>query len=104
MHALLTTYWLRGMTAEEYREIAERYAACFTEIPGLLSKLWLANDESGTYGGVYLFRDRESLEGFLASPLWETVQANLHLADVQAQEFELMDAPTRTSAPNLVAA
>ena len=26
MHALLTTFWLRGMTAEEYGELAERYA------------------------------------------------------------------------------
>lgn len=104
MYALLTTFWLRGMTAEEYGEMAERYAPSFAEIPGLQSKLWLANDESGTYGGVYLFRDLESLETFLDSPLWRTVLGNPHLADVQAETFAVQDAPTRISAPRLVPA
>ena len=102
MYALLTTFWLRGMTAEEYGEMAERYAPSFAEIPGLLSKLWLANDESGTYGGVYLFRDHDALEDFLHSPLWRTVLGNPHLADVQAETFGIQETPTRISAPNLV--
>ena len=104
MHALLTTFWLRGMSEAEYAELTERFAATFAEIPGLVSKLWLANAETGTYGGVYLFRDRESVQSFLRSPLWHTVRSHPNLADVNAEVFDVQELPTRVTAGGLIAA
>jgi hypothetical protein len=37
-------------------------------LPGLLSKRWLANDETKTYGGVYLWKDEESFQKFKTVP------------------------------------
>ena len=104
MHALITTFWLRGMSEDQYAELTQRFAATFAEIPGLVSKLWLANSETGTYGGVYLFRDRESVKGFLRSPLWHTIRSHPNLADVAAEEFDVQELPTRVTAGGLVAA
>jgi hypothetical protein len=44
---------------------AEHYA----NVPGLIWKLWIINEEKGEAGGLYLFKDEAALQAFLESPL-----------------------------------
>jgi len=53
---------LAGLSEADYRAHTERVAPIFRDMPGLVSKLWLADAATNTYGGVYTWRDRASLE------------------------------------------
>ena len=60
MHVQIINFPLADMTEEGYREACAQFAPAFAEPPGLLAKIWLADPATNTYGGVYLFREREA--------------------------------------------
>jgi hypothetical protein len=93
---------LAGLSEADYRAHAERVAPVFSAMPGLLSKVWLANADTNTYGGVYTWRDRASLEQYRASEIYAVLLSNPGLADVSDQEFAILPEPTRVTAPELV--
>ena len=62
MYARIVTFRLAGPTAAEYRDHATAVAPAITTWPGLLAKVWLADDAAGTYGGIYLFADRAAAD------------------------------------------
>ena len=71
-------------------------APVFSAIAGLLSKVWLANAATNTYGGVYTWRDRASLEHYRASEVYAHYPG---LADVSDREFAILPEPTAGHAP-----
>jgi hypothetical protein len=90
---------LAGLAEADYRAHTERVAPVFSKMPGLLSKVWLANAETNTYGGVYTWRDRASLEHYRASEIYAGLLANPGVADVSDREFGILPEPTRITAP-----
>jgi hypothetical protein len=94
---------LAALSEAEYRAHAERLAPLFSNMPGLLSKVWLANADTNTYGGVYTWRDHASLEQYRASEIYARLVANPGLADFSDREFAILPEPTRVSAPGLLA-
>ena len=62
METLIVTFRLTGLDDAAYRANVEATAPIFLDVPGLLGKTWLADPASQTYGGVYAFADRQSLE------------------------------------------
>jgi heme-degrading monooxygenase HmoA len=95
---------LAGLTEADYRAHAERVAPLFAGMPGLLSKVWLANAETNTYGGVYTWRDRASLEHYRASAVYAGLLSNPGVADVSDRDFGILPEATRVTAPELLSA
>ena len=56
MHILVINFSLEGLPHEEYLKIADELAPVFAGVPGLCSKVWLADQENNTYGGVILLK------------------------------------------------
>jgi hypothetical protein len=94
---------LAGISEADYRKHTERVAPVFSTMPGLLSKVWLANADTNTYGGVYTWRDRASLERYRASEMYAGLTSNPGLADVSDREFAILEEPTRVTAPAILA-
>ncbi len=94
MHVLIITFSLKGLSDEEYRFHCEAIAPAFAQLPGLVSKTWLANAETNTYGGVYLWRDRRSMEGYERSDIYRGMLANPHLEGLVARSFPVVEAAT----------
>jgi hypothetical protein len=103
VHVLIIEFRLTGIDEEGYRAAAAEMAPAFAELPGLLAKVWLAPAD-GTYGGVYLFRDRESMEGYLASDLFATVAAFPHFTDITSRDFGVYEDLTRVTEPGMTIA
>ncbi len=97
MQVLVVNFNLAGVTEPQYEGLCDQIAPAFAAVPGLVSKLWIKNSDTHTYGGVYLFRDREALEQFTRSDLFKGVQAHPNLANVTANAFEVQEAPTRVT-------
>ena len=91
MHVQIITFGLKELSDEEYRSHCEAIAPAFAQLPGLISKTWLANAETNTYGGVYLWRDRLSMEGYERSDIYGGMLANPHLEGLVARSFPVIE-------------
>ncbi len=95
MHIQIVNFRLEGMGEEDYRGIAETIAPAFANIPGLVSKTWLANEQTNTYGGVYVWQDREAMEDYKESDVYKEMMANPYFKDVSVRDFAVLEGPTR---------
>ncbi len=95
MQVLIVTFGLEGLTEAEYYRGCDSDAPAFADIPGMIAKVWIAEPATNTYGGVYTFRDRESLEAYLASDLFRAIQEAPEFAGVTAESFAVLGGPTR---------
>jgi hypothetical protein len=94
MNILIITFRLDGMTPAEYLALTEQIAPAFAEVPGLSSKVWLADESTGVYGGVYAFTDRAALDAYLASELLAGAAATPGLTDFTSTTYDVLAAPT----------
>lgn len=97
MHIQVVTFGLRGLSDEEYQVGCGEAAKAFAEIPGLISKVWLRNPVRGTYGGVKIWRDRQSMEAYLKSDIWRELVTDSHLVDPVTNDYGVIEAPTRVT-------
>lgn len=96
MHAQITTYKLKDVPEADYiARMVEPDSPVLADVPGLHSKVWLANADTNTYGGFYLWRTRADMESFMASDLVAAVIARPFLTDITVRDYEVPDAPSR---------
>jgi hypothetical protein len=94
MEILIVNFSLDGMTESEYRKKCDDVAPAFAAVPGLVSKVWLADRQNGVYGGVYTFENGAAVDAYLASDLLAQVKATPGLVDISAHRFEVLSEPT----------
>jgi heme-degrading monooxygenase HmoA len=68
-----TVMFKSGLSGEEVRQTIEDRAPQYRALTGLLQKLYIKNKETGEYGGIYMWKDEESLEAFRRSELAKTI-------------------------------
>jgi hypothetical protein len=101
MYARIVTFRLDGVTPAGYEHHAADVAAAFTQWPGLLAKVWIADADAGTYGGIYLFADRASADASRDTDVYRAMESTF--ADVTVREFDVLDEPTAITASALTA-
>jgi hypothetical protein len=101
---LIINFSLNGISDAQYRDQCDEVAPAFAAVPGLLSKVWLADPANGVYGGVYTFRDTQAVDAYLASDLMAHVAGNPAFVDVTARRFAVLSAPTAVTRGLAVAA
>jgi heme-degrading monooxygenase HmoA len=99
MHVQVVTYALDGMPESDYLDIANELAPNFSAIPGLQAKIWLEDPDRGRYGAVYFWEDKESMERFLRSNLFEGT--NAEFTDVESEGFSILENLTAQTQPVL---
>jgi hypothetical protein len=97
MHVQIVEFQLNGIDDAQYRAACDEGAPTFAAIPGLLSKIWLADQSSNTYGGVYIWRDRQSMQNFVGSDLFRGITDDPQLNDVRSHDFEVLETPTEVT-------
>lgn len=95
MHSLIVTFELQNMSEAEYYRGCDEDAPAFANVPGLIAKIWLADGADNTYGGIYTFRDRASLDAYLASDLFRSIQDAPEFVNLKVQSFDVLEGPTR---------
>jgi hypothetical protein len=91
---LVINFSLEGMTEAEYRTLCDEVAPAFAAVPGLVSKVWLADRANGVYGGVYTFENGAVVDAFMASDLFAQVGATPGLVDISVRRFGVLPEPT----------
>ena len=94
MEIVIINFSLKGMTEYEYEKMCNEEAPAFAAVPGLASKVWLADRTNGVYGGVYTFENGASVDAFMSSELFAQVGAIPGLTGISVRRFGVLSAPT----------
>jgi hypothetical protein len=101
MHVKIINFNLVDMTEKGYREACDQLAPAFAALPGLQAKIWLRDPSTNTYGGVYLFADREAADAYAASELFQTVGAFPNFANITVRDFAVDEDNTQRTQPGV---
>ena len=93
VEVVVVTFSLEGMTESDYLSVCDEVAPPVAAVQGLISKVFLADQANGVYGGVYTFEDSAAADAYLASDLGN-VAAIPGLVDVSVRRFGVLLAPT----------
>ena len=94
MHIQIINYQLSGVTEGEYSALCDELAPIFAAVPGLVRKVWLANSDTGIYGGAYVWRDRQAMEDFTRTELFESIENHPALTNITSKDFGVLEGPT----------
>ena len=97
MNVLIVNFTLKDVDDAQYARMCDAVAPAFAAVPGLASKLWIKNADTGTYGGIYIFESRDALNRFQETDLFRSLAVNKNLTNITADDFEVLDAPTRVT-------
>lgn len=97
MHIQVVTFHLKGLTGEDYLGACNQLAPAIAQVPGLISKAFIANPETNTYGGVHVWRDRESMDAYRGSELWRTIEGQPAFVGLVSEDFEVLEEPSRVT-------
>lgn len=98
MHIMIVNFSLKDLSEADYGwACEEKFADAFRRVPGLVSKIWLRNAGTNTYGGVYVWENRAAMLAFQHSELGRTVSTFPHFTNVRVTDFDVLEAPTRTT-------
>ena len=98
MQAQLITYHLTDISQAEYlKQMVEADAPVLAKVQGLMSKVWLADEEKNTFGGFYLWENRTAMEAFMHSDLVRAVVSRPFVRDVSSVDFEVNENASRVT-------
>jgi hypothetical protein len=94
---LIVNFNLDGLAEEDFASSADELAPAFAGVPGLVSKVWLADRAEGIFGGVYTFESEKAVDDYLQSDLWAGVGATPGLVNISVRRFGVLEGPTRVT-------
>jgi hypothetical protein len=98
MHIQIVNFNLQDMSHADFaRACDEQFAPAFSNIPGLISKMWLRDPASNAYCGVYAWEDRDEMLRFQQTELFQGIISNPHFANLTAHDYALMEGPSRVT-------
>lgn len=101
----IVNFNLRDMSEADYRSACDGLAPELARVPGLISKVWLADEASNTYGGVYTWVDRQAMDAFARSDFFKAFATNPNFATITSSAFGILEGPSRvTRASTTIAA
>lgn len=90
MRAQLITYQLNDISQADYlKKMVEPDAPVIARVPGLISKVWLADEGKNTFGGFYLWESKAAMEAFMHSDLVKAVVSRPFVTNVASVDFEV---------------
>jgi hypothetical protein len=79
---------------------ASRLANPIANVPGLRWKIWLANPDTNSAGGLYLFETEQALHKFVDGPIAAEITNRPDFTNITMKVFQVMEnASRKTRAP-----
>ncbi|HYV92600.1 MAG TPA: YdhR family protein [Chitinophagales bacterium] len=90
MHAQIITYQLNNISQAEYlKQMVEPDAPILANVKGLISKVWLSDEEKNTFGGFYLWENKTAMEDFMHSDIVKAVVSRPYVKNVTSVDYEV---------------
>ena len=98
MHIQIVDLTVEGLSQDEFAKVAGELAPAYSNIPGLISKVWLTDPETNACcGGVYTWENRAAMEAFAETELFKAAMSHPNLNVISASDYGVMEAPTRVT-------
>jgi hypothetical protein len=68
-----------------------------SEVKGLEWKVWLHDPEKKMAGGIYLFKDQASVDGYLKGKIVADIMKNPAVSDIDAKVFDVLPEHTKVT-------
>jgi len=95
MHIMIVNFSVKGIEEVEYFSLCDQLAPAFAEQPGLIAKTWLADSQTNTYGGVYVWENQQAMEKFKSTDLFNSVATHPNLHNISVRDFCVVNEPTK---------
>jgi hypothetical protein len=95
----IVTFGLANLPIADYRQHAAAVAGGFTAWPGLLEKIWLADERRNRFGGVYVFESQDDADRSRSTALFAGLVANPAFTDLVIDEYDTLPEPTAITCP-----
>jgi|SRR5437868_6019061 len=96
MQAQIITYQLKDISQAEYlKQMVEPDAPILASVNGLISKVWLADEQKNTFGGFYLWETKAAMEAFMHSELVAAVVSRPFVKNVSSVDFTVNEAASK---------
>ena len=98
MQAQIITYQLQDISQSDYlQQMVEPDAPILADVKGLISKVWLADEEKNTFGGFYLWESKEAMENFMHSDLVAAVVSRPYVKNVSSVDYTVNEAASKVT-------
>jgi hypothetical protein len=98
MYVTHVTFKLSGIDEEAYSGAIESLAPQYAKVPGLVSKTWVKQPDTSTYGGIYFWASKEDYATYSKSQLCDAVRSHPNLVSFQTTCYEDMPEGTAVTA------
>ena len=96
MQAQIITYQLNDISQAEYqKKMVQPDAPVLANVNGLISKVWLADEEKNTFGGFYLWESKEAMETFMHSDLVKAVVSRPFVKNVSSVDYTVNETASK---------
>ena len=96
MQAQIITYQLTDISQEEYlKQMVEPDAPILANVNGLISKVWLVDEEKNTFGGFYLWETKAAMEAFMHSDLVAAVVSRPFVKNVSSVDYTVNETASK---------
>jgi heme-degrading monooxygenase HmoA len=90
MPAILFVRIKSGLDAQEFeRRLLERRPR-FSEVPGLIQKIYGRDDKTGDVCGIYFFESKKALAAFRETELARTIPTAFEAVDVRREVYDVL--------------
>ncbi len=90
MNAQVITYQLNDISQAEYlKQMVEPDAPILANVKGLISKVWLADEEKNAFGGFYLWENKTAMEDFMHSELVKEIVSRPFVKNVSSVDYDV---------------
>ena len=87
---------LEGIGHQDYVGATIEVAPAFKKLNGLISKVWLSDEVNNIYGGVYTWKDRQSMDDYLQSEFYdEVLGSNPSFVNITYKVYNVLDEQTK---------
>lgn len=92
MRIQVITFNLKDMTDGEMQKVmTDVFVPALQKVPGLIAKVLLHDAATGTYGGVYTWRDSQAMDDYPKSELFRGFASDPHIVNVTTRTLDVMD-------------
>ena len=96
MQAQIITYQLKDISQKEYlKQMVEPDAPILAKVNGLISKVWLVDEEKNTFGGFYLWETKAAMEAFMHSDLVAAVVSRPFVKNVSSVDYTVNETASK---------
>jgi hypothetical protein len=106
MHIQIVNFQLKDLTHADFLTLCDQLAPQLADTPGMVSKVWLSNEATNTYGGVYTWESRDAMDRFTKSDFFAAVASHPNFDGITSTDFGVLEDPTAVThgIPGLVPA